>query len=270
MKKHLMSTEHSTLSPAQREFLTYTKKQIDNYNIGVIKLRSSRSPVDSNIDNLDHTNLSNTIRQVFEQDNKELLEFVYDKTNKIATIYETATGNVETLVISDLFLQNIADLVNKKLEANDYHHKLTSRAFKDFNGFNEKQTFIIYILLKYWDTLKNFDNTTIHHGLTQDTILEDRELTIQQAELYFAKVVKHRSTNSLIPSKVLFQDYASNDTYGGGIIRQKPSPALKKSKEKITINGRQRVVYIGSRGGRYIKVNNKHVSLSKLRISSRS
>ena len=39
----------------------------------------------------------------------------------------------------------------------------------------------------------------------------------------------------------------------------------KKSTERISINGKQRIVYLGVRGGKYVKIKNEYVSVSKLK-----
>lgn len=49
--------------------------------------------------------------------------------------------------------------------------------------------------------------------------------------------------------------------YGGGKVTQKK---FVKTDERVTLKGKEKVVYIGTRGAKYVKVNGEYVSLKKM------
>ena len=67
-------------------------------------------------------------------------------------------------------------------------------------------------------------------------------------------------TETLIPKLKEMKKYFSIKSALGGA----PKP-FKKSKESIVISGKKHMIYLGPRSGKYIKKDNKYVSLSKLK-----
>ena len=128
----------------------------------------------------------------------------------------------------------------------------------------------VYVLLKYLDTLRDFDKVFFYNGLADNSTEESKTYIIAQAKHYLSMHII--PTNQVI-SKAQFiekllellNDYSSS----GGKQHTKQSLQLKKSKNKVVVNGRERVVYVGPRGGKYIKSNDTPILVSKLTKSNR-
>jgi hypothetical protein len=67
--------------------------------------------------------------------------------------------------------------------------------------------------------------------------------------------------NILIPKLEELKKYMPTESAKGGA----PPKPFKKSKESIVISGKKHMIYLGPRSGKYIKKDNKYVSLSKFK-----
>lgn len=125
----------------------------------------------------------------------------------------------------------------------------------------------------------NKDNILTPHSVYQHTSLlseSPSKSTNQNAIVLFERDDKeiyqciYSQNNSIVTKatiNVVYSDLEhipSNDSYGGGKRKQKK----RRTNDSFMYNGKRYVIYLGSKGGKYIKRNGMYISCSKLTKTS--
>jgi hypothetical protein len=254
--------EKSSLSPTQRVLLDYTKKQLDDYNLGHITPHSKRNVgYDPNY----KSNVSSINKSTFYQGSNKLLSVSFDTNEKTASIHNFISQETEDIKENDEIKETIAKLVTQKLNAQQFRQTIKKTMFTKFDN----QFVHLYVLLKHPDILKNFDYVETIIGSANHEINEPKEYFVSQAKHYISTVFynfdqpwysKFLNQHQSIGDVVLYEYI----TAIGGKRKKQQTTQVKRSKEKVIVDGKERLVYIGPRGGKYIKVNNRNVLLSSL------
>jgi hypothetical protein len=245
-----------------KSLLTKTKEQLYNYNLGHITPRSKRNVVyDPNY----KSNVSSINKSTFYQGSNKLLSVSFDTNEKTASVYNFISQETEDIKENDEIRETIAKLVTQKLNAQQFKQTIEKTMFTKFDD----QFVRLYVLLKHPNILKNFDHVETLIGSANYEINATKENVILEAKHYLYTVFKNfgntwyqafLQTNQSIEDVVLYEYI----TAIGGKRKKRQTTHVKRSKEKVIVDGKERLVYIGPRGGKYIKVNNRNVLMSSL------
>ncbi len=257
----------TSLSLKDRELINHTKTQLERYEMGLHQNRTNRTP---DFDPDYKSNVQNKITHTFSKNDKEngvLLVVTWDRDDDIITIHDAQNDKDETITVSDMY-DNLVELVTASINPT-YNHTISS---KSFELTNHEPAILTYVLLKYRKELSDFNNRYLESSLAPGNFtVFSKGATYTQVKIYLKGVAAKATSspsltrnNSKSISLPNLGDVLFGDT-SGGQGRRKNTPRLTKSKEKVSINGKERQVYLGPRGGKYIKVHNKTVLLSTLK-----
>jgi hypothetical protein len=251
----------------KKSLLKKTKEQLDKYyNLGHITPHSKRNVVyDPNY----KSNVSSINKSTFYQGSNKLLSVSFDTNEKTASVYNFISQETEDIKENDEIRETIAKLVTKKLNDQQFKKIINKTLFTKF----DYKFVLLYVLLKHPNILKNFDHVETLIGSANYEINATKENVILEAKQYIYSVFKNLDntleqtwyqaflqTNQSIEDVVLYEYI----TAIGGKRKKRQTTHVKRSKEKVIVDGKERLVYIGPRGGKYIKVNNRNVLLSSL------
>jgi hypothetical protein len=245
-----------------KSLLKETKRQLDDYNLGHITPHSNRNVVyDPNY----KSNVSSINNSIFYQGSNKLLSVSFDTNEKTASVYNFISQETEDIKENDEIRETIAKLVTKKLNDQQFEQIINKTLFTNFDD----KFVLLYVLLKHPNILKNFDHVETLIGSANYEINATKENVILEAKQYIRIVFKKFNetwykaflkTNQSIEDVVLYEYI----TAIGGKRKKRQTTHVKRSKEKVIVDGKERLVYIGPRGGKYIKVNNRNVLMSSL------
>lgn len=257
----------STLTPEQQAFLSYTNKQIQQYSYGVNSSRLNRNILTSD----DYTSqVSNTVtRTFFDRANTKLLSATINRDENVYT--------VDNITLNESQLSNeLAKLVTSKLKSHNINHTVTTKLFE----LHDERKVLVYLFLKYHGILNTFSTQNVYNGLSNSTTEFNRDNSIQQCKQYLIKIFREgnltwypffiENPNNDNISNLILSDYLQSTLLGGRTKKtSKTSKSnhtqLKRFAQKVVVKGQERQVYVGPRGGKYIKMQNKTISLAQLK-----
>ncbi len=258
----------STFTPYQRALLDFTRKQIEKYESGAYSLRTNKNvlPNSNFISNVENINT----RTFVTNDGKVLLSVTIDKNNKT---YAINSANYEFALDDNELDIELANLVTLKLKSHNYNQNVSNGLF---NTFDERKV-LVYVFLKYPRILSNFHGQRFFNGLANSDTFFDRELSVQEGRQYLIKTFGKGGLNwySAFTNKplndignLILSDYLQPTRFSGGRSKttaKSNHTQLKRCAEKIVVKGQERQVYVGPRGGKYIRMQNKTISLAQLK-----
>lgn len=252
---------HTTLTPEQLAFINYTKEQLKNYyEHNYIKPRSERK---TSFDSEYESNVKPVNVHIFyDNSNNELLRAIFYRDNMSAIIH---CNNDDEIIDENTIYKFLAKLVSDVLKSKEYYHDVLATLFHQFDEY----MLLVYVLLKYSNELSNFKHREVYVGSSyNNAVIFDRAITYVEARTYLNKIGKNATSQSksksLLPSNIGDIVFPIDADFYGGRRKQKITLKLKRSTEKIHVQGKERLVYVGPKGGKYIKLNNKNVPLSRL------
>ena len=206
---------------------------------------------------------------------KKNLNFAVDTFNKI----NITRGEISSIITT---FDKLYGLFYSQLLHKDIHISASYIGTEEYDGVTTLDDLIYFIYLNY-----NFNifNVGIYYrnairAIRYPTIIklsyEYKKGEIFNPKRLYAQFANEDFQNSII--KALIEDGIIND--GGERVRSllktipgtnitliggKNKASIKKqTAERILINGKKRMIYIGTRGGKYIKQSGKFISVKKL------
>lgn len=251
----------SSLNPGQKAFVGYTAKQIAQYNSGTYSLRTNRNVLPNDDYN---SGISNTITKTFlDAANNALVSVTIDKDKKNFTIHKSG----ENIIINETQLsEELAELVTTSLRLRGNNNTVNANLFQSF----DERKVLVYIFLKYPNIMNTFSTQQVYNHLSAATNVFDRDVSIQECKQYLNKTFKQGNLHWFPHMKIdignLILGVDLQPTGGRTKRTAKTNKTqLKRCAEKVVVKGQERQVYIGPRGGKYVKMQNKTISLAQLK-----
>jgi len=184
-------------------------------------------------------------------------ENAFGNTNKVSYVYLTITNKEDKLTGMSL-LENLKNNLNKKEKSKDNDKKFIINKYREqVNNLPDK-------IDKYEILLDVYIGNTVAGFFSTD----DNKFFSSQKELPFDfKFIKRKdgeNKNDLIERMNLYEEKPSSvveeveEALSGAGIKK-----YKKSIKRFTNGKRKMVIYLGKRGGEYVKVKGRYISIIK-------